>query len=176
MTASLTRSLFVPLIASGLILVAPLAARAQETNAGEGNAAPETATISEAPPAAAPRTEAEYSAAVVAHINAVKMNTLALQQAGAVGTFRTGVQFTIGSDGRLVGSAVLESSGNIQHDNFAMLQIRAVEPFPLFAPDMGDEDRKYSIFIESTVEGPVTPAPEGAPENAPEATSEPQAE
>lgn len=171
MTASLPRTLFVPFITGGLILAAPLTApltaRAQESTAQEESAAPE---------AAAPTTEAEYSAAVVARINAVKMSTLALQQAGAVGTFRTGVQFTIGADGRLVASAVFESSGNILHDNFAMLQIRAAEPFPLFTPDMGDEDRKYSIVIQSMIEAPATPAPEAAPEATPEAAPEPAAE
>ncbi len=150
------------LIACALALP-PLSAAAQEVAAPETEegaaVTPEAVTAAEAPANAE-----DYVAAVVTQIRRVRINTAPLREAGVSGKLSTLVTFTTGADGRLVSSAVSESSGNPVYDNIAMATIRSAEPFPLFAPDMGAADRSFSINIATVIE---EPQPDEAPTDAP---------
>ncbi|SEC33515.1 energy transducer TonB [Rhodobacter sp. 24-YEA-8] len=158
MTAYVSAARLTALFAALSLSLSPLAAVAQEPAAPGEAALPEAASAAEAP-----ATTEDYVAAVIARINSVRLNTATLRDAGITGDFTTRVAFTTGADGRLVSSAVAESSGQPMFDNIAMAQIRSAEPFPLFAPDMGDADRSFSILVTGNIPAqPEAPAEEGA--------------
>ncbi len=134
--------------------------------AGEPAAAEAAAETPEAAEAVRPASEVEYVTALVTHIRRERLNVSALRETGLTGRFTTRIGFSTGHDGRLVSSRVVTSSGSALFDNVAMAQLRAAEPFPLFAVGMDETPREYSIDIATVIEAKPAPEAEADPATA----------